>query len=152
MITCFCYYLKTVEQVDEGAIRVKVSFGTIQISDKTYDLCHNLPAVNLSCPLQPGNCTKHIIIVYCVIFRSFKVYAYHTYSSNSSTSKFTIPNHMVVCHVAKRAGVTHLEKRKCNFHAYIAPCSFLNLNHYVCTTNSCHLLHSTSQFWLSIMK
>ncbi|XP_065914976.1 uncharacterized protein [Dysidea avara] len=42
------------EQVDKGEIELKVFLGTREISDKPYDLCHNLPAVNLSCPLHPG--------------------------------------------------------------------------------------------------
>ena len=49
--------MKIAEQVDKGEIELKVFLGTREISDKPYDLCHNLPAVNLSCPLHPGNRT-----------------------------------------------------------------------------------------------
>ena len=43
------------EQVDKGEGRLKLFFGTIEMSDKTYDLCTLRPNWNVSCPLHPGN-------------------------------------------------------------------------------------------------
>ena len=52
--------MKIAEQVDKGQIQTNLSFSTRQILNETFDLCHNLHPVNLSCPFHPGNYIRPI--------------------------------------------------------------------------------------------
>jgi len=56
LITCGYYVsIFLAEKVEKGEARLKFFIGTIEVSDKTYDICNLRPNWNTSCPLLPGN-------------------------------------------------------------------------------------------------